>query len=78
MQVFDAGRHFSMLMLNYEDSDEVGWQVVVSNPDGVQMEDAARYGLTLTRTIFEYFTRKTRYAAGSRTRFMSFHLFLRA
>jgi len=41
-QIFDAGLNFSLVKVEYEDSDEVSWKVVVSNPSGVKKSEPAR------------------------------------
>ncbi|XP_067947281.1 tubulin--tyrosine ligase-like protein 12 [Watersipora subatra] len=39
-EIFDAGLHFQLQQVQYEDSDETGWNVAVSNPDGVLQGDS--------------------------------------
>ncbi|KAF6032835.1 TTLL12 [Bugula neritina] len=40
-EIFDAGLNFSLVKVEYEDSDEVSWKVVVSNPSGVKKSEPA-------------------------------------
>lgn len=42
LQTFDAGLHFSLMRVEYEGEDDLGWKAVVSNPEGVQHDESAR------------------------------------
>lgn len=43
LQTFDAGLHFSLMRVEYEGEDDLGWKAVVSNPEGVQHDESARW-----------------------------------